>query len=184
TSSSSILGPISTSPPPTFFKPKLHPQKPANLDPAFQKLGNAQFPVWPLPYALRFESGVNNGMFGFSISNVDDDFVFGPNARYFYSIYTPSIIMGAKEFTTTPKLLLSEPDNFSINAVLVPNSSKNPTLTRSQINFPIVRGMAFVTAQYENLTPLFESGVGFGALSSPIALSRGVIKYRIISTDG
>ncbi|CAG8444002.1 5265_t:CDS:2, partial [Acaulospora colombiana] len=200
TPSSSILGPISTSPPPTFFESKPHPQKPANLDPAFEKLakriptnkfytnllvGNAQSPVYPLPYALRFESGVNNGTYGFSISNTDEDkFVFGPDAKYFYSIYTQSITMSAIEFETTPKLLLSEPDNFSINAVLVQNSSTNAALTQSQINFPIVRGMAFVTAKYENLTPLFESGVGFSALSSPITLSRGVIKYSVTLTDG
>ncbi|CAG8461161.1 9989_t:CDS:2 [Acaulospora morrowiae] len=198
TSSLSVLSPISTSPPPAFFKSFNHPQRPSNLDPEFRKLGipiptnkfytnllvdNAQFPVYPLPYALRFESGVNNGLSGFSISNVDEENkVFGPAASYFYSAYTPSITISSKELQNSTKLLLSNPDDFSITARLVSNNSTNPT--QPQITLPIVRGMAFVTAQYRKMSPVFESGVGFNVLSSPIKLNHGVIKYKVTLADG
>ncbi|CAI2163685.1 16947_t:CDS:2 [Funneliformis geosporum] len=178
---SSPLLPISTDAPPALFVSKPHPQPPRRLDPKFAKsIPTNKFytnllvdtdanpnPVFPLPYALRFESNPNDALNGFSISNIDEDKkVLGsdPNAdpvEFFFSIYTPSITISANELPDLPQLILSEPDDFSIVATLTLSSDQN-------IVIPIVRGMAFVTAIYKNLTPLFFTGVGFTSLSSPI----------------
>ncbi|CAG8743444.1 9396_t:CDS:2, partial [Racocetra fulgida] len=194
-----VLSPIPTDPPPQLFDRHEHVIKPTRLDLRAGNqtkpiptnkfydnliLDNGQNPIWPLPYGLRWEQGQNGDFYGFSVSHVDDyKKVFGPDpnqdpAKFYYSIYTPTIVFSAKELGSDHKLSLSDMSGFSLTINLFPHS-----YTSSYISFPISRGMSFITAEYKDLTPLFHSESGFKTIELPQKIANGYTKWKILLND-
>ena len=103
-----------------------------------------------------------------------------PAAYYINPLGIQHIILSAAEFDTSTTLWTSHLDTFSANAILTPDSSSNS----SNLIIPVVQGMAFVTGEYNNLTPNIESGVFFTNLTSTGSPSSGLFKYQIQLADG
>ena len=90
-----------------------------------------------------------------------------------------SIILSAAELGSATQLTTDGLETFSINANLLPQAGSS-----SSIRFPLVQGMAFVTAIYKNLTPNIGSGLFFRALVLAGSPRPGVFKYQITLQDG
>ena len=90
-----------------------------------------------------------------------------------------SIIFSASELGTTTKLTTRSLKAFSVEAVLSPETN-----SQSNIIFPCVQGMAFVTAVYAKLTPSIQSAVFFRSLVPLSAPRAGIFKYRATLEDG
>ncbi|CAG8820096.1 27618_t:CDS:2, partial [Racocetra persica] len=194
-----VLSPIQTDPPPQLFERHEHVIKPTHLDRIAENqtkpiptnkfyenliLDSGQNPLWPLPYGLRWEQGQNGDFYGFSVSHVDDDKkVFGPDpnqdpTRFYYSLYTPTIVFSAKELGSDHELGLSDISGFSSTINLFPHGN-----TSSYISFPVSRGMSFITAEYKDLTPLFHSESGFKTIELPQKIANGYTKWKILLND-
>lgn len=101
---------------------------------------------------------------GISVSHIDrKQLAYGPGdpAAYFINpIGIQSVILSANELSRSTSLTLDGLGAFSVNVNLAPTSSAPPMMT-----FPLVQGMGFVTAVYNNATPLLQSGVSFTSLT-------------------
>ena len=68
---------------------------------------------------------------------------------------------------------------FSANANLHATAGAPPGIT-----FPLVQGMGFVTAIYENFTPYIESSVFFNTVTPLPSPGTGITKYKLLLDDG
>ncbi|CAJ0859232.1 13294_t:CDS:2 [Entrophospora sp. SA101] len=175
--------PISTDPPPPIFPTQEHTQPPFNIDTSSTSkpietnkwyvnmmLDKGQNPIWPLPYGLRWENNQPGQTDGF----------FADPVQYYYSVYTPSIIVSANELTGDNQLILSDMTQFSTNIYLYPTKT-NADPSSPSLNFPVTRGMSFTTVNYKQLSPVFYSGIGFKTIDQqPQQLPTGWIKYNVV----
>lgn len=89
-----------------------------------------------------------------------------------------SIVVSAIELGSSTILTTDDLQAFSVNAHLLPQAGSS-----SSLSFPLVQGMGFVTAIYNNLMPAIQSGVIFRNFV-PLGLNGiGVFKYRITLED-
>ncbi len=103
----------------------------------------------------------------------------GSPVQYFINpIGIQSLLMSAVEMGPMTVLTTNHIQAFSANAVLSPQAGSS-----SSITFPLVQGMAFVTAKYVNLMPAIQSGVFFRSVVQVGFPRAGVFKYRITLED-
>lgn len=143
-------------------------------------IGDQSQPVYCLPYKLAY---TNDADFqGIAISYTDaSQRVFGPieantnAAKYYLSpVGLNSFIVGAQELTSSGMgLKVSNMDTFSADATVVEGSGS--------INFPMLQGMGFVTAEYSGMTPVIRSPLGIKTLSKATnQISDTVREYTVI----
>ena len=153
-------------------------------------LGSQSFPAFVMPYSLSWSKGGGNAQsWGMALSHVDDSQkVYGPNrtdipgtpASYFINpLGIQSIILSAAELGTSTVLTTDNLGDMAGNANLFPNQGST-----SQIKFPMVQGMAFVSGLYESLQPEIQTGVFYNSVVSVGQLKGGVYKYRLTLEDG
>lgn len=152
-----LLSPIRTTPPSTtLFEPVTHPRYPERSDeltgpiPTNHFAGNlfmseGDQPVFAHPYVLKMN---RDGPHGLRISHSDSPITGGQGSngavQYYFNVFENDM-----EFSMTDSIAtetITEIDEFSFHLQLT-----GPTL--GTLTFPIVRGMAYVTAIYENTTP-------------------------------
>ena len=103
----------------------------------------------------------------------------GAPVQYFINpIGIQSIILSAVELGLSTSLNTSNLTAFSANAILSPQAG-----SPSNITFPLVQGMGFVTGIYNSLMPAIESSVFFRSVRQVASPSDGVFKYQIILED-
>lgn len=103
----------------------------------------------------------------------------GAPINYFINpIGIQSIILSAVELGPSTVLTTSNLNAFSANAVLSPQEGSS-----SNITFPLVQGMGFVTGIYNSLMPAIQSSVFFQSVTQVASPRVGVFKYRIILED-
>lgn len=103
----------------------------------------------------------------------------GAPIHYFINpIGIQSVILSAVELGPSTNLSTSNLKAFSANAVLSPQAGSS-----SNITFPLVQGMGFVTGIYTTLMPTLQSSVFFRSVTQVASLRVGVFKYRIILED-
>lgn len=103
----------------------------------------------------------------------------GAPIQYFINpIGIQSVILSAVELGPSSILTTSSLTAFSANAVLSPQAGSS-----SNISFPLVQGMGFVTGIYNNLMPAIQSSVFFQSVTQVASPRVGVFKYRIILED-
>ena len=90
-----------------------------------------------------------------------------------------SLILSAVELGSSTVLTTSKLQAFSANAILSPQSGSS-----SNITFPLVQGMGFVTGIYNTLMPTLQSSIFFRSVTRVASPRFGVFKYRIILEDG
>ena len=153
-------------------------------------LGTQGQGVWTHPYSVTWSKGSGIAKsWGLAVSHIDaDQRAYGPQnqaipgspAQYFINpIGIQPLIFSATELSWQTVLTTNNLQAFSINAVLQPQPGST-----SNISFPLLQGMGFVTAIYTNLQPVIQSSVQFRSVA-PMQTSRNnVYKYTITLEDG
>ncbi|KAM3431745.1 hypothetical protein MY4824_006950 [Beauveria thailandica] len=151
-------------------------------------LGNQRDPVFTYPYSVSWADGTGvSGSYGLTCSHIDEkQRVFGPpkhnvSASYFINpIGIHSMIISARELGKGTKLTLDSMTASSVRAHLSSSNSSEPL-----ISFPLVQGMAYITAEYNGATPLLQTGVFFRDVKrSTQKPKKNVTKYVFILEDG
>ncbi|KAI1943188.1 endo-1,3-beta glucanase [Ophidiomyces ophidiicola] len=154
-------------------------------------LGNQQEYTFTLPYSVGWSKGTGPAnSYGMAISHVDANqrvlgervpSIPGNPARFFYSpARLQSIILSATELGNSTTLSVAEPQAGSANVLLKPQ----PSGSNGTVSFPLVQGMGFVTAIYDNLQPLVQTGIFFRTVSAVTCARRGIYKYITILENG
>ncbi|KAG7844712.1 hypothetical protein KL941_003452 [Ogataea angusta] len=165
--SGNLFGPISCDPPavpagsvhpvplPSFYKQ----DKPIQTNNFYGNLlvGEQTLPVWTHPYSVWYSKEPD--FIGLGISHTaNSQKVFGddPNAnpvKYFFNpVGICSLMLTSQQLQHGHQLLVGECERFSCG---VKFSCSNGSMTTK-----LVQGMGFVTAVYENITPMVKSKVG------------------------
>lgn len=151
-------------------------------------LGGQNDPCYAIPYSLSWAKGRGvSGSWGMAISHTNaSQRVFGPTnevgaARYYINpVGIQSMIISAQELRNDTVLTTEALTQSSVKVSLSPNDRSRPA-----IEFPVVQGMAFVTAIYSGATPVIQTGVFFRSMvRAGKAPKRGVTKYKFTLEDG
>lgn len=103
----------------------------------------------------------------------------GAPIQYFINpIGIQSLVLSAVELGPSTVLNTSSLEALSVNAVLSPQRGSS-----SNITFPLVQGMGFVTGIYNSLMPAIQSSIFFQSVTQVAFPRVGVFKYRIILED-
>lgn len=198
-SSNIFDAPISTGAPPSIFSrrddhpvPRLGVQKSAALstNKFYQNffLGSQSSITVLHPYAVSWSKGGGvTQSWGLSVSHIEaSQFAFGPKqangaSQYFINpIGIQSIVLSASELGNGTTLTTAQATEMSVLVQLRASGAAAPT-----IQFPLVQGSGFVTAQYNGATPTLQSGIFFASVTKINTQPRpGVTKYKIILNDG
>lgn len=152
-------------------------------------LGQQSFPAFVMPYSLTWSKGGGNAQsWGMSISHIDDDQkVYGANnpkipgspaSYYINPLGIQSVILSAAELGSTTEMTTDSLTDMSANVNLSPTPGSD-----SKITYPMVQGMAFITAIYTSLQPEVQSSVFFRSVVAVGQVKSGVYKYRITLED-
>ena len=130
----------------------------------------------------------NVGSWGMAVSHIDaDQRADGPQntalpgapIQYFINpVGIQAVILSAVELGSSTVLTTSNLKGFSANAVLSPQPGSS-----SNITFPLIQGMGFVTGIYNSLMPAIQSSVFFQSVTQVTSPRVGVFKYRLILED-
>ncbi|KFH72209.1 hypothetical protein MVEG_02500 [Podila verticillata NRRL 6337] len=215
----SILQPIDISPPLPIFPRRTHPVSPVHVRTDDTStplptnkfygnwlLGDAHAPIWTHPYGLRWDSMGGNWLQtdspqqGLSISHIDDSSkAFGPldehqASRYYLNPFLVSMGMSAMELTQGHSMTVGDFGEFGCTLILTPGGKSEQGRPdeeeAQQITVPVVRGMAFVTGVYRDLTPRVFSNILVRTLTLDEAFTGtsggggGWVKYRFLLENG
>ncbi|KAG7728149.1 hypothetical protein KL933_002275 [Ogataea haglerorum] len=165
--SNDLFRPISCEPPalpsgsvhpvplPRFYKQ----DKPIQTNNFYGNLlvGEQTLPVWTHPYSVWYSK--DPGFIGLGISHTDNSQkVFGddPNAnpvKYFFNpVGICSLLLTSQQLQRGHELLVGECERFSCGVKF--------TCSNGSMSSKLVQGMGFVTALYDNISPMIKSKVG------------------------
>lgn len=151
-------------------------------------LGNQQDPVFTFPYSISWVDGTGvSGSHGLACTHIEEkQRQFGPPAfnvsasYYINPIGIQSMIVSARELGNGTKLIVDSMTAFSARASLSSSESVEPS-----VSFPLVQGMAYITAQYNGATPLLQTGIFFlNVTRSTKKPKQNVTKYSFVLEDG
>ncbi|KAF4595646.1 glycoside hydrolase family 81 protein [Ophiocordyceps camponoti-floridani] len=152
-------------------------------------LGDQLGPIYTFPYSLQWTGGKGKTVsYGMSVSHVDaHQQVFGGKERvkgassfYINPIGIQSLIISAMELGGQTTLTTDSLTPHSVRAHLSKDGQSAPA-----VSFPLVQGMACVTAQFEGTKPLLQSGVSFKTVTRVTREpKKGVVKYNFVLADG
>lgn len=191
--------PISTGLPPALFSrrgdhpvPRLGIQQssPLSTNKFYQNLflGSQASITVTHPYSVTWvKGGGTTKSWGLAVSHIEaSQFAFGPTqangaSQYFINpIGIQSLILSAAELGSSTTLTTTQATEFSVLAQLRSSTAAAPT-----IQFPLVQGSGFITAQYNGATPILQSGTFFASVTKVNVQPRtGVTKYKITLNDG
>ncbi|KKZ63595.1 endo-1,3(4)-beta-glucanase [[Emmonsia] crescens] len=141
------------------------------------------------PYAVGWAKGTGAVKSdGLTISHIEaKQLAFGPANKaipgepvqfYINPIGIQSMVMSAAEIGNSTVLTVSNPLAFSADIILRPGRDSG-----SNITFPLVQGMGYVTGVYTNLQPTIQTGVFFRQLESAPPPKQGIFKYKVSLED-
>ncbi|KAJ4295160.1 endo-1,3-beta glucanase [Kalmusia sp. IMI 367209] len=144
-------------------------------------------PIWTQPYLIWWGKGgsdpnqfVTEGMNIGHVESGDLEFGDGDPPKYYAAPRNQSIILSAKEFDGDTVMTTDTHLPHSVNI----NLRRGSSIDSPKITFPVVQGMSFVTAGYQNASPFIQTaGKGFKDISNPILIGRST-KYRLKDCDG
>lgn len=185
--------PISTDAPSSIFKRSSHHQLPVGCDcgPSDAPiqtnnfynnlaLEDQTFPIWTQPYSLWLTKDKGQDV-GFAFNQTEDSQkVFGPDPNtkpaqfYFNPPKIKSFVFSGENFNESNiSLKLSNHAKMSVTAKILMGSDSNTNIT-----FPLVQGMGFITAIYNNITPIIASQVGVQNFLKVGSIGN-ITKYRV-----
>lgn len=191
--------PIATSAPPSIFQQRSdHPvarlgvqqTAPVSTNKFFQNffLGSQSSATFLHPYSVAWAKGQGvTQSWGLAVSHIDaNQFAFGPINAYGASSYfinpigIHSLVLSAAELGSSTNLTTTQLTDMSALVQLRQNASSAPV-----IQFPLVQGSGFITAEYSGGTPVIQTGVFFLNVTKVNTQPRpGVTKYRLELNDG
>lgn len=196
-----IFQAIATNAPPEQLSRRTdHPAPRTGIQPQEKKLQTNKFysnffledqalPSFIFPYSVVWANGTGaTGSYGMAISHTErkqfaggeTDPVTGAWKFYASPIGVHSIVLSATELNGDTELTTDTLEAFSVNVNLSPGGGNS-----SRITFPLVQGMGFVTARYEQSTPVIASGIGFQNITyAGAAGDNSTHKYRLELTNG
>jgi endo-1,3(4)-beta-glucanase len=152
-------------------------------------LGTQTNATFTQPYSLAWSKGGGSlKSWGMIVSHVQSHMLaYGPpnnkipgNPVQYY--INPGglqhLILSATELGQSSIMYVEQPKAFSAHAVL-----KSSAGSAQQITFPVVQGMGYATAVYNDLEPLIESGVFFRKVVSAGSPRPGIFKYQVFLDD-
>lgn len=151
-------------------------------------LGNQRDPVYTFPYSLTWVDGTGaSGSFGMAISHIEEkERQYGPpqfnvQASYYLNpIGIQPMIISAKELSNGTKLTIDSMTAFAARASLSSDKSSEPV-----VSFPLVQGMAFITAEYNGGTPMIQSSIFFRNMTRTTQQpKKDVTRYTFYVEDG
>lgn len=151
-------------------------------------LGDRLAPTYTFPYSIAFNGGRGvSKSWGMSCHHAPaTSRVFGPvkynnSASYYLNpVGIQSMSISAKELGPQTTLSMDSITAFSARVNLA-RDAQSP----SDISFPLVQGMAYITAQYNGATPLIQTGVFFRNMTRITREPKaGVSKYVFVLEDG
>ncbi|KAG0228259.1 hypothetical protein BGW42_002317 [Actinomortierella wolfii] len=207
-SSDTLLVPFSTAEPMTQYVRREHPVTPSRLHSSAKGkpvptnkfygnllLGDSHSPVWTHPYGLRWDS-TGSVQHGIAISHIDDeDKALGPTengaTKYYINPFLVSMGLSAVEFDANHDMTVGDMTEFACMVTLLPASERDAGRRDAPLKFvkvPLVRGMAYVTGIYKDVTPRIFSNVMVRTLTKDdkYSTSNGAqwTKYRFLIEDG
>ena len=148
-------------------------------------LGGQNQPVWTHPYSLYWTKGRGNS-YGMGISHIErSQLSFGPDAnrpQYFLSpTFLQHVVLSAAELREGTVMTLDSLKAFSAYANFAPYAG-----AANIMSVPVVQGMGFITAIYNNSQPVLSSGVFFRSLkyAGPTNDAAVTFKYNVQLEDG
>jgi endo-1,3(4)-beta-glucanase len=149
-------------------------------------LGDQRMPSYTFPYAVNWAGGTgHSGSYGMAISHIEPrQWVFGPQkygaaSYYINPVGIQYLAISAKELGRDTALTTANQTAFSARVELAPNRQTLPV-----VSFPLVQGMAFVTALFHGGTPLLQSGVFFKTVTRVNGdPKRDVAKFNVVLED-
>ncbi|ROW06670.1 hypothetical protein VPNG_06714 [Cytospora leucostoma] len=140
------------------------------------------------PYSVAWAKGQGVAQsWGLAISHIDSNqLAFGPTNSYgatnFFinPIGIQSLVLSATELGSSTSLTTTHITDMSAVVQLRASAVSAPV-----IEFPLVQGSGFITAEYDGATPIIQTGVFFLTVTKVNTEPRpGVIKYKIKLNDG
>ncbi|KAK7736580.1 endo-1,3-beta glucanase [Cytospora paraplurivora] len=140
------------------------------------------------PYSVAWAKGQGVAQsWGLAISHIDaNQLAFGPTNSYgatnFFinPIGIQSLVLSASELGSSTSLTTTHITDMSAVVQLRASAASAPV-----IEFPLVQGSGFITAEYEGATPIIQTGVFFLTVTKVNTEPRpGVTKYKIKLNDG
>lgn len=101
-----------------------------------------------------------------------------PVQYYINPVGLQHLVFSATELDKSSIMSVEQPKAFSAHAVI-----KRSPGSAQQITFPVVQGMGYTTAVYNDLQPLLESGVFFRKVVSAGSPRAGIFKYQVFLED-
>ncbi|KHO01794.1 glycosyl hydrolase [Metarhizium album ARSEF 1941] len=131
-------------------------------------LGDQRGPSFTFPYSVAWAGGKGGSTsWGMSCSHVEEhqrvfgDVKFdGASSYYLNPIGIQSMVISAKELGNETTVSMDSITAFSARVHLSQDGTAQPS-----ISFPLVQGMAYITAQFDGSVPLIQSGVFFKAVT-------------------
>ncbi|KAI9151775.1 putative endo-1,3(4)-beta-glucanase [Paramyrothecium foliicola] len=151
-------------------------------------LAEQRDPTYTFPFSIAWAGGKgSSGSWGMSCSHIEaQQRVFGKEktsgaSSYFINpIGIQSMVISAMELGKETRLTVDAMTAFSARVYLSKDDSATPA-----VSFPIVQGMAYITAQFSGSVPLIQSGVFFRTVTKATRNPKGgVIKYTFNLEDG
>lgn len=141
------------------------------------------------PYSLAWSKGDGTlKSWGMGISHVPASMLaFGPKnhkipgdpvSYYINPTGLQHLVFSASELGESTVLKTGQPKAFSANVVI-----KRSEGSAQQISFPVVQGMGYTTAIYNDLQPLIESGIFFRKVVNAGSPRQGIFKYKVELED-
>jgi endoglucanase Acf2 len=191
--------PISTKPPPaTIETRKDHPvprkgitaKVPLQTNKFYSNffLSEQHDPTYTFPFSIAWAGGKGaSGSWGMSCSHIEarqrvfgKEKLSGASSYFINPIGIQSMVLSAKELGKDTALTIDAITAFSARVYLSKDEDTSPA-----VSFPIVQGMAYITAQYNGSVPLIQSGVFFKTVTKATKNPKGgVIKYTFNLEDG
>ncbi|ROW08321.1 hypothetical protein VMCG_03014 [Cytospora schulzeri] len=191
--------PIATGAPPSFIRQRDdHPvarlgvqqTAPISTNKFFQNffLGSQSATTVLHPYSVAWAKGQGvTQSWGLAVSHIDaNQFAFGPTNAYGASSFfinpigIQSLVLSAAELGPSTSLTTTELTDMSALVQLRQSASSAPV-----VQFPLVQGSGFITAEYNGGTPVIQTGVFFLNVTKVNTQPRpGVTKYRLELNDG
>lgn len=140
------------------------------------------------PYSVAWAKGQGVAQsWGLAISHIDaNQLAFGPTNSYgatnFFinPIGIHSVVLSATELGSSTSLTTTHITDMSAVVQLRASAVSAPV-----IEFPLVQGSGFITAEYDGATPIIQTGVFFLTVTKVNTEPRpGVTKYKIKLNDG
>ncbi|GAB0142401.1 hypothetical protein EsHS_00002952 [Epichloe bromicola] len=151
-------------------------------------LGDQRGPAFTFPYSVSWAGGKGaSGSWGMACTHIEErqrvfgkEKIDGASSYYLNPVGIQSMVLSAKELGCETAVSTDSVTAFSARVHLSKDSTAPPA-----VSFPLVQGMAYITAQYDGSIPLLQSGVFFKAVSrvthSP---KESVTKYNFHLEDG